>query len=791
MLHKVEYLESIGKFINYSAAGDVAFRKLTAVYADNGSGKTTLTSILRSLSNGDNSIIERRLSTGSTSTQRAQITQRKAGSPSTHTFRTAGWSSLCSDIEIFDSHFVSENIFSGFHFTDDHKKQLYQFVIGAQGVAIQQQIEQNKTDKTNSRQIINTSLAQLYQRVGNGLAESSVSGFLQLTVEPADIDIQISNAEASLTSANRNSIIQSTPLFSQLANISSPISIADLLSDIATVIGGLREEALDKVFEEHCTDLKAHTIVAPEEWLKKGFDYLDTKEKKEQPLECPFCKQSITTLEIINAYTQQFNEAFNRLLNQLANHSKIANSFNVEAVIQGLNSAISANAALETTWKGMLPAFPSLTISVDLSNLKVRLAGVQARISEKQHNPTKAIPDTEIREFEKELQDINEQIRKYNFELQQLNITITTFRAGIKSIAQAQLELDEVKRVKQRFVPAIAAICTQLLTERQNLATLEAAYPNLVHQQQTTATSFFGNYKTRINHYLNTVFKTPFSIDNVSHVAPAGRATVSKIGYGLRINGQAISFDHADNHNIKDCLSEGDKSTLALAFFLSKLDLDPQKADKIVVFDDPLSSFDRNRRLYTLQLFQDLLPHVEQIIVLSHNELFLFDLIKRFAPADKKELHIQANVYPASATIVNLSLDSLFEPDYFKHIKALEDYLAAADISKKDIILGSLRLVLEANLKFKYHRPLAILQPSQRTFGNIISTLETAGTTFRDTNTAVVLTDLRTINGVSCKPHHGEPVQDYGTLGVHPDTMTVTELTSFVQQTLDLVDHRL
>ncbi len=48
-IHKIERLVSIGKFRNYQAVGDVAFKKLTLFYGDNGGGKTTLTSIIRSL----------------------------------------------------------------------------------------------------------------------------------------------------------------------------------------------------------------------------------------------------------------------------------------------------------------------------------------------------------------------------------------------------------------------------------------------------------------------------------------------------------------------------------------------------------------------------------------------------------------------------------------------------------------------------------------------------------------------------------------------------------------------
>ena len=71
------------------------------------------------------------------------------------------------------------------------------------------------------------------------------------------------------------------------------------------------------------------------------------------------------------------------------------------------------------------------------------------------------------------------------------------------------------------------------------------------------------------------------------HVPPRGMSTQSKMGYKLTIEGQDISFDRSQPNSVMDCLSEGDRSTIALAFFLSKLDIDPNANNKVLVFDDP------------------------------------------------------------------------------------------------------------------------------------------------------------------------------------------------------------
>lgn len=222
------------------------------------------------------------------------------------------------------------------------------------------------------------------------------------------------------------------------------------------------------------------------------------------------------------------------------------------------------------------------------------------------------------------------------------------------------------------------------------------------------------------------------------------------------------------------------------------MDIDPNISNKTLVFDDPLSSFDSNRRMYTVQLIKDLFPRIKQVIVLSHNEYFLHDLSKGFAPNIKKALRVSEDFIAKASRIEPLSLELLVENEYFRHIKELEEFLRNPDLNKKEIVLGWLRNVLEAHLRFKFYRQLSELQPNRQTFGNLISHLISQSVVFReDSNRATIISKLNLINGISCRPHHGDPIPDYSTLGVDPNSMTVTELAHFVTDTLNLVDNEL
>ncbi len=317
MIEKVQYLVSIGKFRNYQATGVVTFKNLTLIYADNGSGKTTLTRVIKSLCKNDADLIRRRISTGSSTAQSAQIwSTDSSGTRIIHSYSASGWNSPLSNVEIFDIHFVNDNIYSGFEFTDDHKKRLHQFVMGAQGVTLQLQIEQNKADKTRQRQLIESLNQQLLNAVGNGLTPEMIPGFLNLpnTPNPA-ITQEIADAQAALISANANSAIQAMTGLQPLQPLTTTFNFGKYEVDVQNNTHTIQDATLKQLFEEHAADLSSNRIENPGDWLMKGFQYTESKHEHTNEINCPFCQRPFEDeIQILNAYAQKFNDAFNQYI---------------------------------------------------------------------------------------------------------------------------------------------------------------------------------------------------------------------------------------------------------------------------------------------------------------------------------------------------------------------------------------------------------------------------------------------------------------------------------------------
>lgn len=83
-------------------------------------------------------------------------------------------------------------------------------------------------------------------------------------------------------------------------------------------------------------------------------------------------------------------------------------------------------------------------------------------------------------------------------------------------------------------------------------------------------------------------------------------------------------------------LSDGERTTLSLLYFLRKLEdetIGGEKSDRIVVIDDPSSSLDREALFATHQWLVDTLDRFGQYIVLTHD----FDLLRLFLKSLKNQ----------------------------------------------------------------------------------------------------------------------------------------------------------
>lgn len=138
MLKKIVGISNVGRFADYGASGDVVLAKLNLIFGENAKGKSTLTSIIRSLQTGDGNHISSRTTLPIKGTPQVKLLH--AGG--TAEFKSGAWNAPLADIEIFDGHFIDENVCSGQNIDHEHKRNLYRIIVGEQGVILSQKVDE-------------------------------------------------------------------------------------------------------------------------------------------------------------------------------------------------------------------------------------------------------------------------------------------------------------------------------------------------------------------------------------------------------------------------------------------------------------------------------------------------------------------------------------------------------------------------------------------------------------------------------------------------------------------------
>ena len=139
MINRFRLLRNIGQFDNVAATAHT-FQSLTLLYAENGRGKTTLSALFRSLAQNRPDLIQERhrLAAASSAGSNHRLCQ---GGPPPAMFQNDTWNRHLPNLAVFDNAFVDENVCSGLSVEADHRQNLHELIIGAQGVALNQQLQ--------------------------------------------------------------------------------------------------------------------------------------------------------------------------------------------------------------------------------------------------------------------------------------------------------------------------------------------------------------------------------------------------------------------------------------------------------------------------------------------------------------------------------------------------------------------------------------------------------------------------------------------------------------------------
>ena len=257
------------------------------------------------------------------------------------------------------------------------------------------------------------------------------------------------------------------------------------------------------------------------------------------------------------------------------------------------------------------------------------------------------------------------------------------------------------------------------------------------------------------------------------------RGLAPRSDYGLLLRGRDVSVEGGPP-SFATVLSEGDKRTLAFAFFIASTLTDSKLTTRTVVIDDPMCSLDMNRKQHTRTMLKKIHSKVEQLIVLVHDVYFIRDLRDALYKEDKAaqiatfQLVLAANDYTGFASV---DVDKECESSYFQHHRLLNDFTAGKSGDLRSVA-QAIRPMLEGYL----HRRFPGLVPKELLFGQVVVLIRDALVTSPLRHAQDLVNDLNEINEYAGQFHH-----DNNPSGADAVKVAVAELKTFVEHALNVV----
>lgn len=711
MISKISKLDKIGKFSSINQEENFKYggkgQNCNIVFGFNGSGKTTLsnaisffadssfisedekTEIFDDIKNGDDSVVELDLQGNS---------KIKYPATSTHS----------KNIYIFNSNFVATHVFNG------TKGKLKKFSnIGGE-------IKNKEIDNINE-QIVKLSEEKTKLEIENGKLDEkhteitktrSTSFGKMLTDKNKRLQTQdlhsvqlpsetIENLETKLSalSADYELSKKQTELNSDLEELrqlhfnSLDLDFSKIDELLSKNIQQLSKEVLEKKIKE-VQDLFSDDQhkQGVERWFRFGKDVLENTNENGGK-HCPICNTDISEKlnSVLKDYQGYFDESYENFIKELKQKNDYISANIISLEQHELNAG-----KLEKLQIKYVKLLAGLSFEkFDFKDIKADLAELEECFKSKNGN----------------IQNNLSKPKNIEDHIAALNVALTTFQALKDNV----LKLLESKKLNTHTIEG------QIRQTHNEIIVLEfdqtdklgaiAKYKNNKKRITTITDSKEEGLPSWRNKLLEELKKLKAESKSISKY-------LNKMGidhFDIDINKEKqdeniiIKYKNSTNekNKLRNCLSDGEKTALAFAYFLSKfeneINTDEKIKEAVVVIDDPISSLDDNRLYSTAHLIWRNFEEAKQLIVLSHNFLFL----KFFN-----------SFYSGKANCLFLDQDKIselpdelknFETPYFYMLRNIIDFL---DQNNQNVTYNEakrhlpnfIRRVLETFLSFKFSR---------------------------------------------------------------------------------------
>lgn len=757
MLERIEEIQGVG-LLHQANGKPHTCRKATLIYADNGRGKSTLATALRSVSTGDASLIADRKTVDGTLPPKVIL---QFGSGHRVIFEAGVWTERRPEVLVFDADFIERNVHSGGSVSTGQRKNLLEFALGEASVAARLAVDKSTTDAKVCTDKVQTIAAQL----STHHAGMSLSVFETLPLVP-DADNQIGALQRRINAAGNVAAILAKPV--SPAPTDPTLDLAGVFEVLGLSLTSVHADA-EETFKKHAATLANK---AAEGWLSEGQQFDDGKS-------CPYCAQSTAENDLIRAYQSHFNVAYNELKKKVAALQEVARTGTAQSVIDSFTLVVAEAANAATSWQEEVALdaihFDATDSRVALRELATLLVDLCGR---KQASPAEAVGETSDLDKAKSLwMQVLAPMRAASAAINAANVEIAAYKTQLateKSISQLQQELQRLNASKRRYEGAIVDLFRQFTDARKSVNAAEKVKKSAREDLDELMKKTLTKYEKSVNALL-VKLGAAFSIKGMD---ANFRGAAPRSEYGLQLRGTDVALE-GGSPSFASALSDGDKRTLAFAFFVASASADPKLATRTIVIDDPMCSLDLNRKHHTKNVLKSLHSSAEQLVVLAHDPYFIRDLRDALIKEDSAAKIALFQLGSGSGGYTNfapLDVDQMCESAYFRHHRLLNDF-ATGSGGDSIAVAKAIRPMLEGYL----HRRFPVLIPKSLLFGEVVKYIRNAVAPSPLCHAQNLVTELNEINEYAGQFHH-----DTNPGGLESVGIVEAELQTYVLRALDV-----
>ena len=756
MLERIESIQGVG-LLHDANGKPYTCHKATLIYADNGRGKSTLATVMRSVASGDATLIAHHKTVDGTLPPKVAL---QFASGHKVTFSANTWSEARPEVLVFDADFVERNVHSGGAVNTGHRKSLLEFALGEAAVAARTAVDKATGAAKSAADRVQSLSGQL-----SGYHTGLTLAQFEALTKVADADAQVVALQKRVTAANNAATILAKPV---------PGMIPEPVFDIDGLFASFGI-SLQDVHADAESVVKAHVLRlgggAAEGWLSQGQHFANGET-------CPYCGQDTADVDLIRAYQTHFNAAYSALKSKVAGLRNIASDGTTPALVEAFSQGVSTAKAQVAAWSELAPVEPIGFAEKDAKAALTELQNFVLRfVGRKETAPTESVASpADLDKATSLWNNVVAAMKAANATIKSAAEVIATYK-GKLAADDLQLLTQQIARLeagKRRHDSAVVDLFSEFNMARTDSTKAEATKKSERDKLDVLMTTTLSQYEKSINALLKN-FGTTFSIKGMG---ANFRGSAPRSEYGLLLRGKDVALEGGPP-SFSTTLSEGDKRTLAFAFFIASTLADNKLSSRVVVVDDPMCSLDLNRKHHTRAVLKRLHSKAEQLVVLAHDPYFLRDLRDALSkddtgtPIAQFQLALAADDYTGFA---ELDIDKECESAYFQHHRLLNEFAAGTNADTK-AVSKAIRPMLEGYL----HRRFPGLVPKSLMFGRVVVLIRDADAASPLRHAQSLVAELGDINEYAGQFHHDTNP------GADTAVIVAAELKTFVVRALHLV----